>query len=57
MWTDIEIQQLEALLEPVELDHILTNDEIEIIKENSTRFNSLKSEIIIPKHTREVQYK
>ena len=56
MWTDIELKQLESTLEDVELDHILTEEEIEIIKQNSTRYNSLKSEIIVPKHTKEVEY-
>ena len=55
MWTDLELKQLESTLEDVELDHILTEEEIEIIKQNSTRYNSLKSEIIVPKHTREVK--
>ena len=54
MWTETEIKQLEMTLDHVELDHILTEEEIEIIKENSTRFTSLKSEIIVPKHNREV---
>lgn len=54
MWTDAEIKQLESTLEHVELDHILDEEEIEIIKQNSTRFTSLRSEIIIPKHDKEV---
>ena len=54
MWTNAEIKQLESTLEHVELDHILNEEEIEIIKQNSTRFTSLRSEIIIPKHDREV---
>ena len=55
MWTDIEIKKLESTLEHVELDHILTEQEIEIVKENSTRYTSLKSEIIVPKHNKEVE--
>ena len=35
MWTETEIKQLEMTLDHVELDHILTEEEIEIIKENS----------------------
>ena len=54
MWTADEIQKLEKCLHDVELDHILTEEEIEVIKLNSTRYSSLKSEILIPKHNREV---
>ena len=52
MWTDDEIQKLEKCLYDVNLDHILTSEEIEVIKLNSTRYSSLKSEIIIPKHNK-----
>lgn len=55
MWTDLELKELESTLESVELDHILTEHEIDIIKQNSTRYNSLKSEIIVPKHNKEVK--
>ena len=54
MWTHDELKQLELTLKDVDLDHILTQEEIEIIKQNSTRYNSLKSEIIVPKHDKEV---
>ena len=55
MWTHDELKQLELTLKDVDLDHILTPEEIEIIKQNSTRYNSLKSEIIVPKHDKEVK--
>ena len=55
MWTHDELKRLELTLKDVDLDHILTPEEIEIIKQNSTRYNSLKSEIIVPKHDKEVK--
>ena len=54
MWTNQEILSLEKCLHDVELDQILTEEEIEVIKLNSTRYSSLKSEILVPKHNREV---
>ena len=54
MWTNQEFLSLEKCLHDVKLDHILTEEEIEVIKLNSTRYSSLKSEILVPKHNREV---
>ena len=55
MWTDLEIENLEKTLVDVDLDEILTSEEIEIVKLNSTRYSSLRSAIIVPKHTRDTK--
>ena len=52
MWTDVELKNIEEILTDVDLDHILTSEEIEVIKLNSTRYSSLRSEIIVPKHNK-----
>ena len=56
MWTDLELKQLESTLEDVELDHILTEEEIEIIKQNSTRYENLQNRVIVPLHRKKVRF-
>ena len=55
MWTEIEFEELEKLiLDETVLSDFLTQNEIDCIVENSTRFTNLKSKVLIPKHKKPV---
>ena len=55
MWTESELKKLESLiLDETVLSDFLTQNEIDSIVENSTRFTNLKSRILIPKHKKPV---
>ena len=55
MWTKWEISELEGTIRDIKLEDVLTEKEIEVIKENSTRYANLKSGIFIPKHNDKVK--
>lgn len=55
MWTKWEISELEGTIRDIKLEDVLTEREIEVIKENSTRYANLKSGIFIPKHNDKVK--
>ena len=50
MWTKWELSELEGTIRDITLEDVLTEKEIEVIKENSTRYSNLKSGIFVPKH-------
>ena len=55
MWTKWELDELEGTLRDITLEDVLTEEEINVIKENSSRYENLKSSIMIPKHTKPVK--
>ena len=55
MWTKWELDELEGTLRDITLEDVLTEEEINVIKDNSTRYENLKSSIMIPKHTKPVK--
>ena len=56
MWSDEELLKLSDVITMVDINQICTKEELEIIGFNSTRLNNLKSEIRVPKHTRNVRF-
>ena len=50
MWTEWELSELEGTLRDIKLEEVMTEDEIMVIKENSTRYSNLINEIRVPKH-------
>ena len=57
MWTEIEFEELEKItLDETVLSDFLTQNEIDCIVENSTRFTNLKSKVLIPKHKKPVSW-
>ena len=57
MWTQDEITDLSLTVNKVDISELCTQEEIEIIGENSTRLRNLKSDIFVPKHKRSVSYR
>lgn len=55
MWTAWELSELQGTLRDIKLEDVLTEDEIMIIKDNSTRYMNLKNEIKVPKHKDKVK--
>ena len=55
MWTKWELSELEGTIRAITLEDVLTDKEIEVIKENSTRYSNLKSGIFVPKHKDKVK--
>ena len=49
MWTKWELEELEGTLRDITLEDVLTEEEIMVIKENSTRYKNLTSSIMVPK--------
>ena len=54
MWTKAELEDLAETCRGIKLEDVLDKDEIEVIKENSTRYLNLKDGIFVPSHTRKV---
>ena len=51
MWWDQELADLKTTVaSDTSLEDFLTSYEIEIIKENSTRYRNLKNGILVPNH-------
>ena len=57
MWTEWELSELQGTLRDISLEDILTEDEIMVIKDNSSRYQNLKNEIMVPKHKDKVSNK
>ena len=49
MWTTQELVDIDEQLEPIEIEDVVTTDELSIIAENSTRLSNLKTGLTIPK--------
>ena len=55
MWWESELAELSSsFLSDPTLDDFLSEKEIEVIKENSTRYSNLKNGLIVPKHNAKV---
>ena len=54
MWSNGELSKLSDAITTIDINQICTTEELEVIGHNSTRLNNLKSEIRVPKHTRNV---
>ena len=55
MWLDQEVNDLKnTFLSESTLEDFLSDYEIDIIKENSTRYKNLHNGVIIPRHKRNV---
>ena len=52
MWTIPELSALSKTIPDSNIRSILTKEEIDIIAENSTRFDNMKSFMLVPKHKR-----
>ena len=57
MWLSSEIENLKLLVQSdSKLEHFMTKEEIDIIKQNSTRYVNLKNQVFVPQHDRKVSY-
>ena len=55
MWLDGEIDDLKSLTSnDCKLENFLTEEEIDIIKQNSTRYVNLRNQVFVPQHNRKV---
>ena len=54
MWTKTELEDLSETFRDVKLEDIVDEDELAVIKENSTRYFNLKNGIIVPRHDKPV---
>ena len=54
MWTKAELEDLSETFHDVKLEDILDEDELAVIKENSTRYFNLKNGIVVPRHNKKV---
>ena len=54
MWTKAELEDLGETFHDVKLEEILDEDELAVIKENSTRYFNLKNGIVVPRHNKKV---
>ena len=54
MWTKAELEDLGETFHDVKLEDILDEDELAVIKENSTRYFNLKNGIVVPRHNKKV---
>ena len=50
MWTTQELVDIDEQLEPIDIEDVVTQDELSIIAENSTRLSNLKTGLTIPKN-------
>ena len=56
MWTKTELEDLSETFRDVKLEDIVDEDELAVIKENSTRYFNLKNGIVVPRHNKTVIY-
>ena len=56
MWTKAELEDLGDTFRDIKLEDILDSEELNVIKENSTRYKNLVNEIIVPKHNKKVYF-
>ena len=55
MWLSSEIDDLKSIVSnDSKLENFLTKDEIDVIKQNSTRYVNLKNHVFVPQHNRKV---
>ena len=54
MWTKHELEDLSETFRDIKLEEIVDEDELAVIKENSTRYFNLKNGLVVPcSHIRE----
>ena len=51
MWTTQELVDIDEQLEPIDIEDVVTTEELSIIAENSTRLSNLKTGLTIPKNS------
>ena len=56
MWTKHELEDLSETFRDIKLEEIVDEDELAVIKENSTRYFNLKNGLVVPKHNKKVLY-
>ena len=56
MWTKHELEDLSETFRDIKLEEIVDEDELAVIKENSTRYFNLKNGLVVPKHNKKVFY-
>ena len=57
MWLSSEIENLKLLVQSdSKLENFMTKEEIDVIKQNSTRYVNLKNQVFVPQHDRKVSY-
>ena len=56
MWTKHELEDLSETFRDIKLEDIVDEDELAVIKENSTRYFNLKNGLVVPKHKRSVSF-
>ena len=55
MWLNSEIDDLKSIVSSdSKLENFLTKQEIDVIKQNSTRYVNLKNQVFVPQHNRKV---
>ena len=54
MWTKHELEDLSETFRDIKLEDIVDEDELAVIKENSTRYFNLKNGLVVPKHKNKV---
>ena len=54
MWTKHELEDLSETFRDIKLEDIVDEDELAVIKENSTRYFNLKNGLVVPKHNKKV---
>ena len=54
MFTKAELEDLADTVRDIKLEDILDEEELAVIKENSTRYNNLISGMVVPKHNKKV---
>lgn len=55
MWLKSEIDDLKSIVSSdSRLENFLTKEEIDVIKQNSTRYVNLRNQVFVPQHNRKV---
>ena len=54
MWTKAELEDLSDTFRDIVLEDIVDEEELSVIKENSTRYSNLKNGLVVPKHNKKV---
>ena len=56
MWTKHELEDLSETFRDIKLEDIVDEEELAVIKENSTRYFNLKNGVVVPKHKQSVSF-
>ena len=54
MWTKAELEDLGDTFRDIKLEDILDEEELAVVKENSSRYHNLKNGVVVPKHKKKV---